>query len=299
MTTQSVASVSTYVDAVLNYAKDGAPVYRRWVAAGVEIDTFDPEPHQVQMHNGRLTQDRLTLNSSGFTLLDHHSAVQDFQDEAEVARVYPAEVDRIIRELTGAQRTAATGWTLRTSNDQERERMKAAEYRGGKGGVQPPGAMVHVDQAPQRAHRMARALYDRTYPNGPAYSRFISFSFWRPYSQPPHDWPLALCDAASVSHDDGHLNPIIFGNSVPDELARIAPIPDEDKLPAGTVFSFNPNHRWYYFPNMTREEVALFKFFDSDQSRPWRVPHTAFHDQTTPETRMRSSVEYRVTAYFE
>jgi hypothetical protein len=298
MTTEP-ASLNTCIDAVLNYAKDGAPVYRRWVAAGVEIDTFEPEPRHVQMHNGRLIRDRLTLDGVGFTLLDHKSAVQDFQDEGEVARVYPEEVDKVVRELTGAQRTAATGWTLRTSDDQERERMKAAEYRGGKGGVQPPGAMVHVDQAPQRAPTTARALYDKTYPNGPAYSRFISFSFWRPYSQPPHDWPLALCDAASVSRADGHLNPIIFGNSVPDEATRIAPIPHEDRLPAGTVFSFNPDHRWYYFPNMTRDEVALFKFYDSDQSRAWRVPHTAFHDQTTPGTQMRSSVEYRVTAYFE
>jgi hypothetical protein len=299
MTDRSVAPSGTYIDAVLNYAKDGAAVYRRWVAAGVEIDTFDPEPQHVQMRNGRLIRGRLTLDTAGFTLLDHQSAVQNFQDEEEVARTYPAEVDTVVRAVTSAQRTAATGWTLRTSNDQERERMKAAGYRGGKGGVQPPGAMVHVDQAPQRAQRMARALYDKTYPNGPAYSRFISFSFWRPYSQPPHDWPLALCDATSVSRSDGHLNPIVFGNSIPDEATRMAPIPDEDRLPAGTVFSFNADHRWYYFPNMSRDEVALFKFYDSDEERAWRVPHTAFHDQTTPGTQLRSSVEYRVTAYFE
>ncbi len=99
----------------------------------------------MRMRSGRLIRDRLTLDCVGFTLLDHKSAVRDFQDEGEVARVYPAEVDKVVRHLTGAQRTAATGWTLRTSNDQERERMKAAEYRGGKGGVQPPGAIVHVD----------------------------------------------------------------------------------------------------------------------------------------------------------
>ncbi len=110
---------------------------------------------------------------------------------------------------------------------------------------------------------------------------------------------MALCDAASVSRTDEPLNPIIFGNSIPDEATRISPIPHEDRLPAGTVFSFNPDHRWYYFPNMTRDEVALFKFYDSDQGRAWRVPHTAFHDQPTLGTQMRSSVEYRVTAYFE
>ncbi len=86
MTTEPV-SVNTSIDAVLNYAKDGAPVYRRWVAAGVEIDTFEPEPRHVPMRNGRLIRNRLTLDGVGFTLLDHKSAVQDFQDEGEVARV--------------------------------------------------------------------------------------------------------------------------------------------------------------------------------------------------------------------
>jgi hypothetical protein len=288
-----------YIDAVLNYAQDGAQVYRRWVAAGVEVDTFEPEMHHVRVHDGRAMRGALTLDSVGFTFLSHRSAVNDFLDEAEVARLYPAEVDQVVREVTGAQRTAATGWTLRTSNDRERERMMTAEYRGGKGGVQPPGAMVHVDQAPQRAQVMARRLYDKTFAEGPPYSRFISFSFWRPFSEPPHDWPLALFDGTSVAAGDGHLNPIIFGSSVPDEATRMAPITDEASLPAGTVFSFNPDHRWYYFPDMSRDEVALFKFYDSDQNRAWRVPHTAFLDRSTPGTRMRSSVEYRITAYFE
>lgn len=290
---------SGYIEAVLNYAQDGAPVYRRWVAAGVEVDTFEPQKHLVRVQDGRRRRDELTLDSVGFAFLDHRSAVSDFLDEAEVARIYPAEVDRVVREVTGAQRTAATGWTLRTSNDQERERMMTREYRGGRGGVQPPGAMVHVDQAPQRAQVMARRLYDKTFAEGPPYSRFISFSFWRPFSQPPQDWPLALCDGTSVAASDGHLNPIIFGSSIPDAATRLAPIADEAALPAGTVFSFNPSHRWYYFPDMTRDEVLLFKFYDSAESRAWRVPHTAFLDQATPGTRMRSSVEYRITAYFE
>jgi hypothetical protein len=49
---------------------------------------------------------------------------------------------------------------------------------------------------------------------------------------------------------------------------------------------------------MTRDEVALFKFYDSDRSRAWRVPHTSFFDPTYPNAKPRQSIEFRTVAYF-
>ena len=38
-------------------------------------------------------------------------------------------------------------------------------------------------------------------------------------------------------------------------------------------------HRWYYFPKMTKDEVILFKMYDSDTSKEGRFCfHTAFTD---------------------
>jgi hypothetical protein len=50
---------------------------------------------------------------------------------------------------------------------------------------------------------------------------------------------------------------------------------------------------------MTRDEVLFFKLNDSDHSRAWRVPHSAFLDRTARATRPRHSIEFRTIAYFE
>ena len=285
--------------AVLNYAQPGAAVYRRFVASGVEVDTFRTDPTAVPVRNARSLDSPLNLDSAGIALVNHASAVEDFFDNEEVGRVYPAEVEAVVRQITGAQRAASSGWMVRTSDDQERERRRTSRYVLGKGGVQPPARQVHVDQDPARAPRTAQQLYARTFPDGPGYSRFISCSFWRALSQPPQDWPLALCDGSSVASDEGIFNPIIFGDSIPDELARQGPLPGEELLPAGSVFTFRPTHRWYYYPDMNRDEAVLFKFYDSDHSVAWRVPHTAFEDSAAHHTRLRTSIEFRVTAYFD
>ena len=284
---------------VLNYAQSGAAVYRRFVASGVEVDTFRTDPRPVQVRNARLLATPLTLDTAGITLVDHRSAVRDFFDTEEVAAVYPPEVEQIVRQLTGAQRAASSGWMIRTADDRDRERRRTSRYMAGKGGVQPPGSQVHVDQDPARAPHAAQQLYARTFPDGPGFSRFISCSFWRAFSAPPQVWPLALCDAASVGSGEGIFNPIIFGDSIPDEAARQAPLPNQDQLPAGSVFTFSPLHRWYYYPDMNRDEAVLFKFCDSDHSVAWRVPHTAFADSAVRDASPRTSIEFRVTAFFD
>jgi hypothetical protein len=42
----------------------------------------------------------------------------------------------------------------------------------------------------------------------------------------------------------------------------------------------------------------MFKFYDSDRSRAWRTPHTAFRDPTVPPGHIRQSIEVRSLAFF-
>jgi len=78
----------------------------------------------------------------------------------------------------------------------------------------------------------------------------------------------------------------------------LKPVADEDKRVAAAIFHHNPNHRWWYFSNMTRDEALLVVFHDSRRVRPWRVPHTAFHDMSRPCATPRESIEFRSVAYF-
>jgi hypothetical protein len=50
---------------------------------------------------------------------------------------------------------------------------------------------------------------------------------------------------------------------------------------------------------MTRDEVLVLKFHDSDHSTAWRTPHTSFRDFTYPNACVRRSIEFRTVAYFE
>ena len=67
---------------------------------------------------------------------------------------------------------------------------------------------------------------------------------------------------------------------------------------AATIFHHNPAHRWWYFPDMVRDEIVFIKFHDSDHSRAWRAPHTAFHDTSRPDAVIRESYEFRGVAFF-
>jgi len=69
-------------------------------------------------------------------------------------------------------------------------------------------------------------------------------------------------------------------------------------MAAATIFHYSPEHRWWYFPDMRSDEVIFIKFYDSDHSKAWRCPHTAFRDASRPDAVPRSSIEFRAIAYF-
>lgn len=145
---------------------------------------------------------------------------------------------------------------------------------------------------------VAARIYEARMPDGPGYDRFISFSLWRPLSPAPQDWPLALCDFRSVPEDEGTPNTKVDCDEIPEGDALFAEIPGEEDMVAASIFTHNPDHRWYYYPDMSDEEVLFIKFYDSDRSRAWRALHTAFADTSRPDAVERHSMEYRGIAYF-
>lgn len=289
------------VEAELFYLSGDSRINRRYVAPGAELNTGIYESHRVFIRNGRPAQSGFSLDHHGFVLARHVSSVGDFRDKAAVDARYPREVEALVRELTGADFVVPLGWVLRSSGHTSTA-------------VQPPASDVHVDMTQDRAERLARQLYeqaqganrpgtlaratDRAAPDPRGYRRFIATSLWRAFSDPPQDWPLTVCDGRSVRPEEGVPNLMVRVAELPPADA-LPPEPQEaDSLPAAYVFHYSRDHRWWYFPQMTRDEVILLKFHDSDHSRAWRVPHTAFRDPTFPNARTRASIEFRTVAYF-
>ena len=281
----------------INYLLPGCPVNRRFVAPGEEVNTGTYQAYTVTIRDGRPIKDRFNLDRNGFVLAEHQSRVTDFFDKEQVDAIYPDEVVEVVKQLTGADRVAPLGWMVRTSGDLSKFQHQTVGYTH-KGGVQPPAGEAHVDMTPGRAENMARSIYENFFPDGKPYRRFIASSLWRVFSPAPQDWPLAVCDSASVGPEEGTPNTMFIVDKLPDRDTMLGEMPDEDKAMAADVFHYNPEHRWWYFSNMTRDEVLMFKFYDSDHDRAWRVPHTAFHDTSFANAVTRESIEFRTVAYF-
>ena len=70
-----------------------------------------------------------------------------------------------------------------------------------------------------------------------------------------------------------------------------------DQLPAEPT-----ERRWYTFPSMTRDEVVMFRAFDSDlvdRGEPFWTPHSAFRDPTAgDDAPPRASIEMRAICLF-
>jgi hypothetical protein len=287
-----------FVETQITYLNPGSFINRRFAAPGVEVNTGSYRPYHVMVSDARPIRDQFTLDSHGFVLAEHHSAVKDFYDNEEVGAVYQREIVEIVRRLTGADRVILQGWMVRNSGDLSKHHQRKVAGYSHQGGVQPPAGEAHVDFTPESAESRALDLFRKNFPGGKPYRRFMATSLWRAFSPPPQDWPLALCDGSSVSREEEATNVLVIVDEIPDREAMLAPLPNEKDLPTATIFRHSPKHRWWYFSNMTRDEVILLKFYDSDQSRAWRAPHTAFHDPSFPNARIRESIEVRSIAYF-
>lgn len=286
------------VRAEVSYLLPGTAINRRFVSAGVEVNTGTYAPYEVTIRDGRSIRHHITLDTHGFHLTQAPTAVRDFYDRDHVDAVYPAEAAEAVKALTGASFVAPMGWMLRHSGDISRYQPKDGEPYVHARGVQPPAGEAHIDTEPGRADAHARALYDRVRPGGPGFRRFIYSSFWRTFTPGPQDCPLALCDHRSVGDDEGVPNVLQVVDKIPAGEAMFAPM-DDDSKPAAAIFLYNPAHRWWYFSNMSKDEAILLKFHDSNHSVAWRVPHTAFWDTSFPDARERASIEFRSVAFFE
>jgi hypothetical protein len=282
---RQVSRAPDAVETEIDYLVPSSRINRRFWAPGAELNTGVYQPYPVTIRNARLAPEPFTLDRHGFCLATHQTAVKDWRDAAHVDAIYPAEVVARTKELTGADMVVPMGGMVRSTG------------RTGPG-VQPPAAEAHVDFTTRTANKLAARLYEAAAPGGPGYDRFIAFSFWRATSPPPQSWPLALCDGSSVGDAEGTRNTKVDVDTLPegDELWR--EIPGEEEMVAATIFHHSPGHRWWYFPDMIADEIVFIKFHDSDHSRAWRAPHTAFHDASRPEATVRESYEYRGVAFF-
>ena len=276
----AAAAVQTIIDYLLPTSR----INRRFWAPGREYNTGLYAPYPVTVRNARLAGP-FTLREHGFCLGQHPTRISDWDRNYGPDSAYAAEVRAAAMRLSGADVVVPMGGMLRSAGTTSAT-------------VQPPAAEAHVDFTRACAERVAARLYHSAYPQGPGYQRFMAFSLWRALSPPPQDMPLALCEGGSVRAAEGTHNTKVDVDEIPTGDALFAPIAGEELMAAATIFHYSPDHRWWYFPDMTPDEVIFIKFYDSDHSGAWRCPHSAFRDSTRPDAIERHSMEFRGIAYF-
>ncbi|MFQ6024433.1 MAG: CmcJ/NvfI family oxidoreductase [Acidiferrobacterales bacterium] len=266
-----------FVEASLTYLVDTGEkpvIYPSEAGGRSEQRTGQYANHRVAIHNGRPDANRFALDREGFLLTEHETRVQDFYDEEELRAVYDREVEHLVKDLARATKVVVFDHTRRAAAAATRDRRAVRE----------PARMVHNDYTERSAPRRLRDLLPAAEAEQRLKRRFAIINIWRPIGDPVQTAPLAVCDAQSLARCDLVVTERRARNRI-GEIYQIA---------------FNPDHRWFYFPYMQRNEALVFKCYDSARDGRARfAPHTAFDDPTSPPgAAARESVESRSFVFF-
>lgn len=266
-----------HVDGELNYMTP-MPARPRYLAydpePGEARSNMTADPHLVPIYDMRPIQHELDLDREGFDLVEHRSAVQDFWDDDEVRRVYYPEAIEFIKAHTGASRVFIF------DHLQRRRVPGLRDYS--RNGPRQPASRVHVDHTARSGPQRVRDLIPDE-AEELLKGRVQVVNMWRPIRGPLRDSPLALCDARTVDPHDLVESDLVYKQRV------------------GETYSvtYNPAHRWFYAPELHRDEALLLKIMDSKtDGRARFMPHTAFTDPTTPPDAFpRESIELRTLVF--
>jgi len=232
------------------------------------------EKHKMTVRDGRPLIGSFDLEEHGFEFVDHPTETVDFFNPEQLADIYYPEVEKLIKERTGASRVLIFDHTLRSGDQATRDEKLVRE----------PVLAVHNDytewSGPQRVRDLLPDEADELLKH-----RFAIVQVWRAINKPIVSNPLAICEARTLATGDL----IASERRYPDRVGETYQI------------AYNPDHEWFYFPRMNRDEALVFKVFESrTDGRARFTAHTSFEDPNTPaNAEPRESIEMRTIAFFD
>ena len=271
------AAPTAWVEAPVNYLAD----------LSVKPMTYNPPPgtglprregnyrnFTVRVHNVRPQVRDLSLDKQAFILTRHETKVHDFYDDQEVRSTYFAEVEALVKRETGAAKVVVFDHTVRTAD-------RAVER-----GLRTPVRSVHNDYTEKSGPQRVRDLLPADEAEVRLAKRFAEYNVWRNIAHDPIEMaPLGFVDAQTIAPRDLAVCDLVYADRV------------------GEIYQgvYNADHRWHYFPAMTRDEAILIKCYDSAKDGRARFSlHSAFDDPTSPaDSKPRQSIEVRTLAFFD
>lgn len=268
-----------YVDTWMNYAGDIKGRARvdipDWSRTNLVLDKRD-----VRIYDARPIARDLSLEREGFILVAHESSVCfESDDLGSIAATYLTEVAAFLKELSGADLVLPQGKGL----------LKRYAERANKPGAIGPSRWVHMDYTEHAANKWVEWVEAWEGRKLKQFPRFAIFQTWRCVSPPPQDNTLVLCDAQTIAEKDC----IVFDACV------AKPYDEPGNQFESQLCKYNPAHRWYYFSNLTADELIVFKAHDSDRARHAQPLHNSADIPGAPaDAAPRVSIEARFFAFF-
>jgi hypothetical protein len=233
------------------------------------------EDHEVPILDARSLEPAATLDHHGFSLVRHATSVTDFYRLEASRDAYEAEITALVLAATGGSEALVFDHTLRSDSP---------DVRGDRS-TREPASVVHNDYTDASARKRLTDLLPGDQAGERLGGRFAIVNLWRTIAGPVYQSPLACCDASTLDPDD-----LIAS----ERRAR-------ERIGELELVSWNPAHRWYYFPAMQRDEALLIKTFDAaTDGRARRSIHTAFDNPLAPaDAPPRESIESRLLVFFD
>jgi hypothetical protein len=248
------------------------------------------EPHTMTVRNGRAAATPPTLEREGLELLRWPSRVARERLDEMVAEKplltmrpiefdYWAEIVPQLRARTGARDVLPIhASVVRYSANANRSEMMT------------PAGWAHLDYDGDEAAVQLRETIERSGREVAPFRRYVLYQTWRALTEPPQDHPLAVCDWRTVHEAD--IVPLLY---------HVAPeqADGEDVIYRSQGCRHRDRHEWWYFPDLTVDEVVVFVGYDSARGDRPSAMHVSFEDPTVSDPVPRASVESRFFALFD
>lgn len=260
---------------------------------------------EVCIRNGR--SESLSLDCHGFELRESPTAMSydEFYDHNATIGKYYRECAELVKSATGASIVECFDHNVRSAAG----KSSGKQISGGSS-VQGPASLVHGDytvtSGPDRLQQLGKpaSINDTLRPllgNTPLLSkeaiakarkgRYAIVNVWRNIRpEPVETFPLACCDAQSV---------------VANRDLCVFEIHYADRIGENYFCAHSSDHRWYYYPQMRKDEALILKTWDSagtlvGGSKATFTLHAAFQDPTaSPCAPDRESIEVRCIVIFD
>jgi hypothetical protein len=232
------------------------------------------EDRQVAIADARQLAEPASLDREGFELHRQDTAIVDFYALEDIRSKYEEEIRQLVLAATGAEEIFIFDHTLRSDSPDVRGDRQTRE----------PASVIHNDYTDNSAEKRLRDLLQAEEADDRLQRRYAIVNTWRSVAGPVQQSPLCCCDASTI-------DPVDLVASERRAAERIGEL---------ELVTWNPAHRWYYYPEMSRDEVLLIKTFDSaTDGRARRSIHSAFDNPEAPaHAPPRESIESRCLVFY-